>query len=387
MKRMTALLLAAVLLLLPACGEVQRTAAGTGEDDLETADELYLGSWYDFEGLHSSLSITRAGDNREYDIRVDWLEGIQRNAWQMTASYDPDTGALSYTDGVKFRGESGEGASDRWKVLWRDGTGTLTCEDGTLYWEDSRNSGGDWHFARYQTAAYDRLDPEGSYRGADGASSLTIRSTGGETYQVQMELPGLLTVDSPGRFENNVFSFPATDPNGAALTAVVTKDGKDVLVTVTHSAWEELPVGTVFSFLRPLPQLTAEEFRQLFAQYTSYNANERGAEAWEAEAAVALVRFAQDHFLAYTDRNETHKVARAGYLALSPEEMGGFDYNVYHGLYQLVEQAFAEYDTVRARFEAVGLGEEMEKLVEAPGGYAHWEEMRVHLFGISLERL
>lgn len=387
MKRMTALLLAAVLLLLPGCGGVQRTAAGTGEDDLVRADELYLGSWYDFVGLHGSLSITRAEDSREYDIRVDWMDGIQRDAWQMTASYDPDTRALNYTDGMKLRGEIGEGAGGSWKVLWRNGTGILTYAEGTLYWEDSRDSGGDWRFARYQTAVYDRFDPEGSYRGADGTSSLTIRSTGGETYQVQMELSGLLTVDSYGGFENDVFSFPATDPDGTALTAVVTKDGKDVLVTVTHSAWEELPVGTVVPFLRPLPQLTAEEFRQLFARYTSYSANDRGAEAREAEAAVALVRFAQEHFLAYTDRNEVHKAARAGYLALSPEEMGGFDYNVYHGLYQLVEQAFAEYDAVRARFEAVGLGEEMEELARTPGGYAHWEELRVHLFGISLESL
>lgn len=236
---------------------------------------------------------------------------------------------------------------------------------------------------------YEWTDPTGVYHNAvDDLSILTIVPiVDADGYAVSLELSRRFHAEGQGSYdEAGIFTFAGTDPNGEPFAAVVTRDGNNVLVTVVESHWTGLPSGTIYSFLRNLPQVTAEAFRELFLEYVGAypGADETiDTSVEEARAAWALVQFAVDNHLYYRNLYEVHRAAHEGYMSLPDQEMYRFDYNLYNGLYQLVEDAFKDYRKVRSRFRAAGVEEEMEKLLDTADSYTNWGALRNHLFVIG----
>lgn len=232
------------------------------------------------------------------------------------------------------------------------------------------------------------------HQAGDELSLLTLFSTGktGEegraTYRATLDLTGLATLEGEGGYdENHIFSFTAADPAGETLTAVVSRDGMDAILTVIDSQWDALSIGTALSFLRNMPPVDPETFTCLLTDYVSYDATQRGAEAHEATALYVLVKYALDNLMAYRDRNQLHTVLHEGYMAMEHGPMLRFDYNLYHGLHQLAARTFADYDEVRDRFAAAGLEEEMELLANSAEAGKNWRSLLNHLVGLGVATL
>ena len=148
-KRMTLVLTALLLLAL----------AGTA---LAEAFD-FSGRWQDPNDDKAMLSIMRiqesdaTAEQPRYDVRLIRTESADAGSvWAMSATCDPGTDTLVYTEGAKRSvtfGEDGGIASE--ETLWDDSEGAFTPVEGALQWTDSRDGelSGGLRFVRVAPAA------------------------------------------------------------------------------------------------------------------------------------------------------------------------------------------------------------------------------------------
>lgn len=110
------------------------------EDPEENSKETELaGSWQDEVSRRASMEISQNQDG-SYKIVVLWgSSAFETSTWEISGSFDAETGVLSYNDGkysVHYYDENGtETVSDEETTK-----GSFTINGDKLRWQDSKNS-------------------------------------------------------------------------------------------------------------------------------------------------------------------------------------------------------------------------------------------------------
>ncbi|MBR2571044.1 MAG: hypothetical protein IKE30_02795 [Clostridia bacterium] len=136
MKKLAAAVLAVLLAVMSVnalCGEAE--------------SGIFEGRWQDPAWGRAMLKIMRCDvmdvpeEEIWYDVELKWADSASAEmVWYMSAMLDPETGALTYTDGVKTYvtyGAGGEIAEE--ENQWDDAEGTISLSEGRLLWNDSRD--------------------------------------------------------------------------------------------------------------------------------------------------------------------------------------------------------------------------------------------------------
>ena len=109
-----------------------------------------VGRWTDSTSQRATLTVLENGTER--DFLVHWSSSYAEAAeWRMTASYDSEAGAWTYTGGVKTNVTWNEdGTETQEELLWEDAEGSFSFDGDALVWTDSREeAAADCRFERY----------------------------------------------------------------------------------------------------------------------------------------------------------------------------------------------------------------------------------------------
>lgn len=100
----------------------------------------YVGKWSDRTSQRASMTIMSSAEYPYYDVRILWGNGANSTGeWAMKASFDEETGMLSYKNGtMAYLNTDANGVTAR-DEKWADAEGFFFIgTDGIMTWEDSR---------------------------------------------------------------------------------------------------------------------------------------------------------------------------------------------------------------------------------------------------------
>ncbi len=142
---------------LPA-GEAFTFAPGLAPEELQGSGfdgDRFVGEWSDEYSQRAFLRVVPTDYFGEYSILIHWGNSADSFAeWNMTASYDGDSGSIRYTDGSCSDVTLHENADEKRDIIWEGSEGRFFFEGDTLRWEDNREeSDADMVFVKDTTPA------------------------------------------------------------------------------------------------------------------------------------------------------------------------------------------------------------------------------------------
>ena len=134
-------------------GETLTFAPGLAQEELQGSGfggDRFVGEWSDEYSQRAFLRVVPTDYFGEYSVLIHWGNSADSFAeWNMTASYDGDSGSIRYTDGSCSDVTLRENADEEREIKWEGSEGRFFFEGDTLRWEDNREeSDADMVFAK-----------------------------------------------------------------------------------------------------------------------------------------------------------------------------------------------------------------------------------------------
>ena len=117
--------------------------------------DRFVGEWSDEFSERAWMRVVPTDYFGVYSVMIHWGNSADSFAeWDMTASYDEDSGSIRYTDGCCLNVTLHENADEERSIEWEGSEGRFFFEGDKLRWEDTREeSDADMIFAKSIAAA------------------------------------------------------------------------------------------------------------------------------------------------------------------------------------------------------------------------------------------
>lgn len=150
-----------------------------------------------------------------------------------------------------------------------------------------------------------------------------------------------------------------------------------ILWTDSHEEWaEELRFERYRS-----PDVSPEEFADRYFRAAIVEQGTAGSSLKQATAACAVLTFARDGSFWNCDIPTMRENMLAAWESLSQQERDAFDESFFGGeLWQLINSAVEDYDSVRDMFRDAGVDDEMSALLAVEDTILSWQTLLPHTF-------
>ena len=117
----------------------ETASAETAAPEAEDMTAQFEGTYVEPVAGRGTIAITAvSGDTA--DVVVDWPNSAaDRNHWEMTASYDSETGSLVYSDCTLTNQKFDSDGKETDETVYTDGTGSFKLDGSQLLWYDDQN--------------------------------------------------------------------------------------------------------------------------------------------------------------------------------------------------------------------------------------------------------